>query len=188
MPDRCCSVLSADRSAASIARALPSRRMQHRARRDRCRRRSTSCSIRTSRSSARKKAAAMSSPATTIGSRQFISAVKRASASIVALDVTSPPEPRSSASTRRTNSLRSNCGRSSASIAALVQRALRDTPVLRRSAAGSSRRRFGQLLAGDVASDRLRGRSCSRRADSKPSPSQRLHRHRHARPRRSRCG
>ncbi len=34
----------------------------------------------------------MSSPATTIGSRQFISAVKRASASIVALDVTSPPD------------------------------------------------------------------------------------------------
>ena len=55
---------------------------------------------------------AMSSPATTIGSRQFIVAAKRASASIVARLVTSPPEPRSSASTRRTNSARSNCGRS----------------------------------------------------------------------------
>ena len=50
---------------------------------------------------------AIPSPATTIGSRQFISAVKRAAAGIVAADVTSPPVPRSSASTRRTKSSRS---------------------------------------------------------------------------------
>ena len=69
------------------------------------RRRCTELSIRRRGSSARKKAAATSSPATTIGSRQFISAVKRASAAIVAAEVTSPPEPRSSASTRRTKSI-----------------------------------------------------------------------------------
>ena len=57
----------------------------------------------------------LSGVATVIGSRQFIVAAKRASAAMVAMLVTSPPDPMSSASTRRTNSLRSNCGRSVAS-------------------------------------------------------------------------
>ncbi len=108
MPDRCCTVLSALRSAASIARALPSRRSSTVP----AATRSPSLaqrSIRTSPSSARKKAMAISSPASVIGSRQFIVASKRASGSIVARLVTSPPDPRSSASTRRTKSARSKC-------------------------------------------------------------------------------
>src|SRR6185369_9145547 len=106
MPDKCWSVLSAERSAASIARALPSRRI------------STvptwalapssiNCSILTFPSIARKNPAAISSPATMISWRAFISAVNRASSAIVAFEVTSPPWPRSSPSVRRMKSMRS---------------------------------------------------------------------------------
>jgi hypothetical protein len=91
IPDRCWSVLSAERSAASIARALPSIRINT----------VPAATVAVGdaaldphfASSARKKSAARSSPATTIGSRQFIVAAKRAEASIVARLVTSPPRP-----------------------------------------------------------------------------------------------
>src|SRR5258705_6854141 len=105
MPDKCWSVLSAERSAASMARALPSSRINT----PRASIRSpslASSAISTSASSAWNIAAAISSPATVIGSRAMIAAVNCPSARIVAAEVTSPPIPRSSAKVPVTNSLR----------------------------------------------------------------------------------
>ena len=100
MPDKCWSVLSAERSAVSIARALPARRISTVPA-------ATCVAIRDQRVDRRRRDRAGGKrprrsrcPATTIGSRQFIAAVKRASAGMVAAEVTSPPSPRSSASVR----------------------------------------------------------------------------------------
>src|SRR4051812_24647879 len=106
MPDRCWTVLSAERSAVSIARALPSSRIRS-VPAATWSPSSTSRSIRTSGSSARKNASAIGSPATVIASRLSITPVKCASAGMTAVEVISPASPRSSASVAATKASRS---------------------------------------------------------------------------------
>ena len=115
MPERCWTVFKALRSAVSMARALPVRRM-----------RSvpgaiavpssTRIAISISGSSARKKAAATGRPATRIASRLSMTPEKRASSGITLSLVTSRPppgrpSPRSSPSVSRTKRSRSKPGR-----------------------------------------------------------------------------
>src|SRR5690606_17002918 len=114
MPERCWTTFSALRSAVSIARALPDKRINRLAA-GTGRPSSTSSSISIAGSSARKNAAATGKPATTMASRLSITPEKRASAGITLSDVTScpppgRPSPRSSARVARTKVSRSKPG------------------------------------------------------------------------------
>ena len=115
MPERCWTVLSAERSAVSMARALPLSRIRSLPA-GTCAPSSARISISIAGSSARKNAAAIGSPATTIASRLSITPEKRASAGITLSLVTScpppgRPRPRSSSSVARTKAERSKPGR-----------------------------------------------------------------------------
>src|SRR3569623_703115 len=128
LPERCCTTLSALRSAVSIARALPDRRIRSEpAGTDAPS--SVSSSISIAGSSARKKASASGRPATTIASRLSITPEKRAAAGITLSAVTScpppgRPTPRSSSSVERTN-----CARAKPSSRQVITNPVRPEPV-----------------------------------------------------------
>ena len=90
MPDRCWSVLSAERSAASIARALPSRRISIVPASTRSPSRDQLLDLHVAVERAEEGGGDVQ-PGDDDRLAAFISAVKRASAAIVAADVTSPP-------------------------------------------------------------------------------------------------
>ena len=111
MPDRCCAVFSADRSAVNIARALPFNRIRS-VPAGTCWPSSTNIAMSIAGSRDRKNAAAIDKPATVIASRLSMTPSNFISAGITLSDVTSlPVGPRSSASVARTKASRSKWGR-----------------------------------------------------------------------------
>jgi hypothetical protein len=150
MPVRCCTVLSADRSAVSSARALPESRIRS-VPAETCSPSPTSISISTSGSSARKKASASGRPATVTASRLSITPVKRASAGITLSDVTSRPPaptgpPRSSASVDAMKAGRSNLSSTKLMNAPPDRPVPRSPPPVPASGRGSSWRAGAGLL------------------------------------------